>query len=108
MKFAKNDSNKISRPELIDPDFTLGVGAVLRFGAEKYDDDNWKLGTDPKDIRRIYGAIQRHLLAHQSGEIIDKETGLNHMLHVATNAMFLYYHTKGINNELRGSESKNK
>lgn len=86
--FKKNDTEKITRPELIEPEFILGVGGVLAKGAIKYSPDNWKSMTD-EDVRRYRGALLRHSLASASGEKNDEETGLSHMLHVSANAMFI-------------------
>jgi len=93
MSFKKNDTDKI-RLELIDPDFINGVGAVLTFGAEKYEANNWKKAKSKENRERIKGAILRHQMALMSGETVDPESGLHHAYHIATNAMFLAYHDK--------------
>ena len=87
--FIKNDETKV-RLELLDPDFILGVGKVLTFGAEKYEAYNWQRATK-EDRERIKGAMLRHQLAYMNGEILDPETGLNHLYHASCNAMFLVY-----------------
>jgi len=91
-KFQKADGEK-NRLELIDPEFILGLGQVLTFGAAKYSPNNWKKAK-PKDIDRISGAMLRHQMAHAGGELVDPETGLSHMYHIACNAMFLAYHDR--------------
>jgi hypothetical protein len=63
------------------------VVRVLEFGQRKYDRDNWQLVDDSQ--RRYMAALFRHLVATLNGEIIDPETGLSHMSHVACNALFL-------------------
>ena len=85
----KHDAQK-SKVELIEPYFILGMGDILAFGADKYAVDQWKNATED-DVKRIYGALQRHALQYRSGELRDEETGKSHLLHLATNAMFLYY-----------------
>lgn len=65
------------------------VVKVLGFGASKYAPDNWQ--QVPNAQRRYFAALCRHLVAHQSGERDDPETGLSHMAHVATNALFLVW-----------------
>lgn len=80
------------RPTLIDPEFIMGLAEVLKYGGNKYGDPlNWMKGNDytvPLD-----SAI-RHLMAYQKGENFDKESNLHHLLHVATNIMFLYYYDR--------------
>ena len=85
---SKNDSGK-PMVALLVPEFIRDMAKVLTFGADKYGKENWKRGLE-KD--RILSALYRHTLAHHSGELKDPETGLNHMVHVACNAMFLYYY----------------
>jgi len=87
--FAKADDNK-NRLELIQPEFILGLGEVLTFGAKKYAPNNW-MKAKPKDIERIKGATLRHQLAYMSGEKKDPETGISHLHHISCNLMFLDY-----------------
>ena len=99
-EFKKDDSDKCPL-ELVDPRFIQGVGWVLSLGAKKYGRANWK-NASLEDIERVKGAMMRHQLAYMDGEIFDKESGLNHMYHVATNAMFLAYydrHKGGLSSE---------
>jgi len=91
--FMKDDKAK-NRLELIDPEFILGLGAVLTFGADKYEANNWKLGGSDKDLARIRGAMLRHQMALATGEEVDPESGINHTYHIACNAMFLAYHSR--------------
>lgn len=60
---------------------------VLMFGAQKYDDHNWKLVEDGE--KRYRNALDRHLAELDKGIPLDAETGLSHLAHVATNALFL-------------------
>jgi len=93
----KHDNGKVDL-SLIDNQFIHGVSRVLMFGAEKYERDNWKLGTD---WNRTYSAALRHLHSFWDGEDIDPETGLSHLYHAACNLMFLDYwqrNDKGNNN----------
>lgn len=64
---------------------------VLMFGAQKYDDHNWKKGMPPVIILEC---MQRHLAALMSGETHDKESGLPHIGHIMCNAMFYSYFTE--------------
>jgi hypothetical protein len=92
-EFMKHDTGKC-RVSLVDPDFTLGVGAILTFGAQKYAANNWKLMAE---LERCKDAAYRHFLAYMSGELLDPESNLPHLDHLATNIMFLRYfeHGKG-------------
>jgi hypothetical protein len=61
---------------------------VLMFGAEKYDDHNWKKGLKYTEITE---SLQRHLNAFIEGEENDPESKLSHVGHILCNAMFLSY-----------------
>lgn len=90
-KFQKFDQRK-PRMELIDPESLEELAKVLSYGAEKYEDENWRLGVnDPKGEKRVIGALMRHLTAHQKGELFDPETKLLHVSHLFCNAMFLVW-----------------
>lgn len=103
-KGYKKDAGK-PRPALLGAHAIEGLGKVLSYGANKYDDDNWRHGMR---WRRVSDALLRHLLAYLRGEDFDPETGLPHIDHLLCNAMFLseYFHTgtgiddrwKGVNN----------
>ena len=86
----KKDELK-SRVDLIDPDWLLGIGDVLRFGATKYSDNNWRLGFK---FSRLIAACFRHLLAIMRSEDIDPESGLPHVDHLGCSVMFLAWHLK--------------
>jgi len=90
--YKKYDEGK-NQLELIDPGFILGVGKVLTFGAIKYDPDNWK-NAKPEDRKRSVGSLLRHTMAYQSGEMIDPESGIEHLYHMATNIMFMAWYDK--------------
>ena len=63
------------------------VGAVLTYGAQKYEAHGWKHVEDNQN--RYWAAKTRHELARAKGEQRDPETGLLHLAHEATNALFL-------------------
>ena len=86
MSAVKHDSDKVSRPELIAPEFILGIGTVLAFGAKKYAAGNWSHGME---WSRVYGAMLRHLNAWASGENLDQESSLPHLWHAGCCLMFL-------------------
>ena len=92
-KTGNKDDNGKSRVDLLDPDFLLAVGEVLKFGAEKpsYGAHNWRNGINTS--RLIAGAL-RHLFAIMRGEDRDPESGLSHCAHLGCAVMFLYWTLK--------------
>lgn len=96
----KFDQDK-PKVNLVEPNFILGIAGVLTFGAKKYEESSWKTVNRAQD--RYYAAAMRHILAYRKGEQFDKETGLSHLHHAATNLMFLaYFQEKGATtNELQ-------
>ncbi len=82
----KFDADKV-RLDLIEPEFIIGTGQVLTFGASKYEDNSWQ--QVPNAESRYYGAAMRHLMAYRMGDESDSETGLSHLHHAATCLMFL-------------------
>lgn len=87
--FTKLDTNK-NRLELIEPEFILGIGRIVTFGAIKYDAHNWQKA-DAEGVERIKGAMLRHTMAYMSGEKLDPETKESHLYHIGCNLMFLDY-----------------
>ena len=81
----KHDTGK-PRPELLPADALLQIAQVFTIGAQKYDDRNWELGIK---YSRLFGALQRHLLAYWDGEDLDPETGLPHLAHAGCNMLML-------------------
>jgi hypothetical protein len=63
---------------------------VLTKGAEEYSERNWERGMK---WSKVLASMKRHILAFESGEDLDKKTGLHHMAHVMCKAGFLteYY-----------------
>lgn len=85
---VKHDAGK-PRVDLIPPVALLQPGAVLAYGAEKYDEHNWKNHDPAKGAARTEAAMLRHLQRYKSGETHDPESGLHHLSHMVTNAMML-------------------
>jgi hypothetical protein len=63
------------------------VVAVLAHGASKYGANTWQ--TVPDGQERYFGALMRHVTAWKFGEERDPDSGLHHLAHVATNALFI-------------------
>ena len=82
----KADSGKL-RYDLIPPRAEELLAAVLTHGAERYGEDSWRLVTEAR--ARYTAALMRHLAAWRKGELTDPDSGLPHMAHLLTNAVFL-------------------
>ena len=82
---VKHDADK-PRLDLIPPEALMAVGEVFAYGAEKYEEWNWRKGMEHS---RLVSALLRHLMAHQMGEDKDPETGFTHLAHMACNALML-------------------
>jgi hypothetical protein len=62
------------------------IAAVLTYGAKKYKPNNWRKGMR---WGKAFAAALRHLWAWWKGEDNDKESGLSHLAHAATEILFL-------------------
>lgn len=62
------------------------TAAVLKFGAQKYAEHNWRKGFA---WSRPLAAAMRHITAFNAGEDTDPESGLSHLAHAACCIMFL-------------------
>jgi hypothetical protein len=82
--FIKEDGAK-PRTDLMPPLAILAVAEVLGFGARKYAPGNW---AKCASRNRYVAAALRHLLAWQSGEDRDPESGLSHLAHAACSVLF--------------------
>ena len=60
---------------------------VLMYGAEKYDDHNWK--KVPNLRARYYNAAKRHIDDWWAGEQLDKESSFHHLAHAMCCLIFL-------------------
>lgn len=85
----KIDSGK-PKLDLVTPECIFGMAEVLTAANKKYTPNSWQ--NVEEGISLHYSALMRHLLMWKAGELNDQETGLSHMKHVLTNAMFLLYH----------------
>jgi hypothetical protein len=84
----KDDLGKLRWDLLLWPEIEQVV-AVLTYGAKRYDADNWQ--KVPSPVRRYSAAAYRHLVEWEKGNMVDKESGLPHLAHAATNLLFLMY-----------------
>lgn len=76
------------RWSLVDHESLEPMVRVLEFGEQKYGRWNWKKGLNKNEILE---SLYRHLIKLMAGEENDKETGLNHIGHIMSNAMFYSY-----------------
>lgn len=68
------------------PRSILAIGAVILKGKEKYPDpNNWKKVEGAKV--RYQESLMRHLVKHNMGILLDEESRLPHLVHVAWNAL---------------------
>lgn len=82
MKF---DTDKLPL-HLLSTEAMNQTAAVLKFGAQKYAEHNWRKGFA---WSRPLAAAMRHITAFNAGEDTDPESGLSHLAHAACCIMFL-------------------
>lgn len=71
--------------------FTKALEAVARvkeFGANKYTDNNWRLGGKPDD--EYWDSFTRHMVLFLSGEVYDQDSGCHHIGHMVWNLCAMY------------------
>lgn len=83
-------NNGKTRHELVPPFAQEQYARVLTRGAEKYAPRNWEKGMPWSNV---ISSLKRHLLAIESGQDFDPESGCLHAAHLMCNAAFLteYY-----------------
>lgn len=90
-KGKKFDGGK-SRAGLVVGGFAKALSIVAKigtFGALKYGPDNWKNLDDA--LERYEDAMMRHYLAMKDGELLDPESELPHVAHMAWNALAMVH-----------------
>lgn len=88
---AMRFNNGKTRWSLVDFSSIEDLANVLEFGAEKYDDHNWKKGLKSTEVVE---SLLRHTFSYLNGEDLDPESGLPHTGHMMCNVMFLSYISK--------------
>lgn len=63
------------------------IALCIDYGDKKYKEGNWLRYTNINDLT---GASDRHSLSIKDGEMVDKESGLHHSIHVITNQIMIY------------------
>ena len=96
------------RLDLIRPEFTLGLGEALAYGATKYSEEIGKvpnyLNGDGLNYSKVLGSLERHIAQWKMGIDIDEESGLHHLKLAAANIMFLLTYessNKGIDDRVK-------
>jgi hypothetical protein len=79
------------RYDLLEPYALQELVKVFTKGSEKYEDHNWQKGMK---WSAMLASLKRHLAAFEMGEDRDAESNINHMAHVAWNAMGLVTYSK--------------
>ena len=77
------------RWDLLPLDLIEKIVDVYHFGAQKYAPNTWKQLEDGEN--RYRGALLRHLVEHEKGNLRDAESGLLHAQHLCWNAIALLY-----------------
>lgn len=93
---VKQDEGKL-RYDLLPFDAVDEVVEVLTYGINKYPkpEENWRQNSTKEDIKRYEAALLRHMSDLMQGKVIDVGTldkpgsGLPHIAHIATNALFI-------------------
>ena len=85
MKGLKYDGEK-PMMHLLPPKAINEVAKVLTFGAQKYDEENWRK-LDNLQSRYTSGAL-RHIFAHIDSETLDTESGFSHLAHAICCLLF--------------------
>lgn len=65
------------------------IAAVLTYGGEKYAAHSWQ--NVPEGRERYFDALGRHLLEISKGHVLDDESGLRHVAHMACDLLFIMY-----------------
>lgn len=91
MSEGKKFDNGKPRMDLLSTEALVQISHVMREGAAKYGDHNWRGGMA---WSRLIAAAMRHLTAFNAGEDLDPETGLSHIAHLGCCAMFILEYIK--------------
>ena len=95
---TKHDSAKADLA-LVPLTFIEATARALQYGEKKYGRYNYTSGFK---THRLISAALRHILAWESGEDNDKESGLSHLDHAAANlAMLLHNNSIGTSTDTR-------
>lgn len=94
MSFKKFDGEKAPL-QMIPFHLLHDTARVFAYGAKKYGRDNWRSGLSAplpergEIAERYQAAIRRHLDEIQQGNLVDAESGHNHIDHILASAIML-------------------
>lgn len=90
-----HDDGAKLRWSLLPWDAVREVVRVLEYGARKYEAHSWLRLAQGR--ARYTESLIRHTVSYLGGEVVDPESGLPHMSHIACNALFVCaMHLRGI------------
>jgi hypothetical protein len=83
--------------EFLPLDLLDGASKVMKKGADKYGNDNFRLGFEPlhclgsliRHLSSIQQAIQHNDKHDEMGLLLDEETGISHVHHILTSTLIL-------------------
>lgn len=90
-EYRMDEKNEKLEWSLITPGMWRGIKDVVRVmmdGKKKYPRDNW-ITTDKFTRNTVCDSMLRHLISYIEGYEKDKYSGLPHLAHLVTNALFL-------------------
>lgn len=115
----KDDAGKGRKYDTGKPDWGLvpadeleDVVKVFTMGSEKYGRENWK--SVENGMFRYYGAMMRHIKSYKrymetgdKEELYDSESGLHHLAHAMTNAIFLMWLDNNVAHKFKEGDKPN-
>lgn len=90
MTGIKHDQGKREYSLLLKEDLINDIVDVIDFGKKKYGSENWKELDNGYD--RFLEACFRHIIAFNSGTILDSETKKSHLAHAIVSLIYAKWH----------------
>lgn len=97
----KYDQGKL-RWDLLPLKLIEKVVEIYTFGAEKYGPNTWQNLED--GYNRYKAAMFRHLMEFEKGNVIDDESGKEHMAHMVWNSIAMLYMSDNTDNIMSHTE----
>jgi hypothetical protein len=94
-EFYQDDDDELWNKEIVLPEEFKDILKVMENGAMKHGLNSW-LNENNQSMghKANHASMFRHLASSYSGEVCDKESGLDHLLHLATRALMAYTRKK--------------
>jgi hypothetical protein len=98
-EFYQDSEDELWNKEIVLPEEFKDLLLVMENGAIKHGHNSWLNETNlSMEHKANHASMFRHLACSYAGEVKDKESGLDHLLHLATRALMCYTRKKrGIN-----------